>query len=237
MPTKTVLILANSTKRSGHCVAGREIINGKHGEGYTIGKWLRPLSDVGREGELNTYETRKTNGHPVQVLDFVKMNLPKRIGTACQPENWSMGEQWEDVSHLYQKPPFYLVEEHPDNIWLDPVRAKSDRASSFFVENKPPQQSLVIIRPKNLVISLSTNDWDKQRKRALFEYNGTQYDLGLTDPVFESQYCRQIPAKGQTERRFRLPCGDKCGLCISLTAVFATDGNHYKVVATVFENI
>ncbi len=47
MPTKKIIVLANSYKKKpGGCVAGREL-----GDGNTIGDWLRPISNQ-PEGEL-----------------------------------------------------------------------------------------------------------------------------------------------------------------------------------------
>src|SRR5882672_7368633 len=87
MPTKRIVILANSVKHDpGRCIAGREIIE-LEGGGLRPARWVRPVSTVG-EGELRPAHTRVSDGRPIQVLDIVDVPLLDPAQDPSQPENW-----------------------------------------------------------------------------------------------------------------------------------------------------
>ena len=78
--TKTIVCLANSWKRSGRCVAGREITP----EGF--GGWIRPVS-ARPDGELNDDEQRCTGGTDAALLDVVEIPLFRPQPDDYQREN------------------------------------------------------------------------------------------------------------------------------------------------------
>jgi hypothetical protein len=232
MVTKRLLVLANSTKYRGRCVAGREITD--QGGSYRIGGWVRPVSSHGG-GELSDVDRRLMNrGSDVRVLDFVDMPLLGPANDGCQPENWQIcgPRTWTDVGPEYSRPPLEWLKQSPPDLWLE-SGGRTDRISHAQLTAKPPPASLYIIRPEGLRIRLYTQAY-KPRRQALFRYRGVTYDLPITDPVIDEKCFGRIPKQGSPPLDFPLPCGDDCLICVSLTGDF--QGHHYKIVATILEN-
>jgi hypothetical protein len=235
---KQLLVLANSVKKkSGRCIAGREIIAPVNNK-VRIGPWLRPVANHG-EGEIWPDERLYHDERQVAVLDFAGVPLEGKVDDACQPENWRLasGERWDDVSMKYHLKTLASLQERPDNLWLQPHQP-SDRVTHEYLNTHAPTQSLYIVRPEDFRLSFWSYLWDgapRKKRRCVFRYNGTEYDLGLTDPVLSDQYENKIPAPGNPALVVRLDCGDNVLLCISLAGQF--QGYHYKVVATVFEGV
>lgn len=78
MPTKTILVLANSIKKApDRCIAGREVAVA--GSAVTpLGPWVRPVSpdSEGKQAELYEHRhCRRHNGKSPQVLDVVTVAL------------------------------------------------------------------------------------------------------------------------------------------------------------------
>ena len=232
---KHVFVLANSIKHyPAVCVAGREIISGS-GE-YSIGPWIRPISTAG-EGELQPREIADKSGRPPQVLNFVEVPLSRPAKDLLQPENWFIepGEEWKSINSIYQKPTFDLLVERPVDLWLQP-REETDRISDSFLQRNPPSQSLYFIHVPQLTLRMEWTEYDgnfKQRRRAIFTYNKVEYDMSITDPVFNDRHYRQFPAKGQPAKIIAVRPNGGCYLCVSLAPVFRQ--YHFKVVATVLE--
>jgi len=231
---KRILVLANSMKKSGRCVAGREIVS--EGKEYRLGSWLRPVTNHG-EGELldaeRTYQDKTLAG----VMDFAEVPLRGKVADPCQPENWRLAgtTPWKYVNAGFEPPTTEYLIEKPADLWLQPGE-QADRVTHKYLTDHPPEQSLYVIRPKNFRLCLRSYNWDgvtKRKRRCLFSYRGTEYDMGLTDPVVTARYEDRIPTPGRPAIEIRLPCGDDLAVCVSLAGAF--QGCHYKVVATLFE--
>lgn len=233
--TKHILVLANSIKHwPGVCIAGREIRSGE--SGYKIGHWIRPVSSHG-EGELSPGETLLTNGSQPRVMDFIEVSLTNRGTDPLQPENWfiASGTRWRRVNNKYKKPSLDRLVDEPANLWLQ-NKERTDRVSTAHLRANLPEQSLYLVPVDNLRARFEWNEWDgryKQRRRALFSYNGVDYEINITDPQFSETYRSQFPAKGQRANTFDV-AGRKCYVCVSLAPEF--NGYHYKVIATVIES-
>ncbi len=233
--SKHLLILANSIKHwPGVCIAGREI--NSTGRQYAIGAWVRPVSAKG-EGELSPSEAKLVNGKQPVVMDFVEVQFLHANNDRLQPENWLIdpGQRWRPVNASYQKPGLELLHEEPKSLWLQPGE-RADRVSSAYLEKSPPDQSLYLIHVPSIRARFEWNEWDgryKQRRRALFTYEGVDYELSITDPEFSVRHRDQFPAKGQPPKIFTVTPPKGCYLCVSLAPEF--NAYHYKVVATIIE--
>ena len=234
MPIRRIIVLANSYKKKpGRCVAGREL-----GDGSVFGNWLRPISDQ-LEGELLPRHMKTEDGSPLDVLDIVDVSIGEHAGDDTHPEDWYI-----DSSARWKRKEKFLagnlgaLEDKPRDLWIDPA-TRADRATTDFLIKQPMHQSLYLIRPTDFRVNL-TNDFNpfkgrnQGKRRAIFEYRGQEYDLGLTDPVFIEDFAVKFPGPDKPAIIVRPSYGDNCILCISLTPVFI-DGYHYKVVATVLE--
>jgi hypothetical protein len=80
MTTKRIVVLANSIKKRGRCVAGREIIQ----KDREPGSWLRPISAV-EEGTLMPNHMAVDSGRPLQVLDIVEVPVTQHARDLCHP--------------------------------------------------------------------------------------------------------------------------------------------------------
>ena len=66
MEFKRILVLANSIKKSGRCVAGREV----GGDGVCTDKWLRPISTDPDGTLMPKHRVVNTGGRPLKVFDI-----------------------------------------------------------------------------------------------------------------------------------------------------------------------
>jgi len=70
MEWKRIVVLANSIKKGGRCVAGRELTDNE----ACTDKWLRPISTE-VEGELMPKHMRLNTNKGVEVLDIIDIPL------------------------------------------------------------------------------------------------------------------------------------------------------------------
>lgn len=229
MTTKRLIILANSIKKGGRCVAGREVLE-KKGI-VSFGDWIRPVSRKG-EGELSVTDIRLKGGDLPKIFDVVDVPIQEREVSASQPENWFIDPQkyWIEVEGYEDDLPS-VDAETPQDLWVDPSDS-TDRITPAKLAELSRGQSLYLIEVTQFRIKIEWNSWNsRHRRRALFRYKGRDYDFGLTDPEMDS-HCLPFPASG-SDKVVKLDTGGHKVLCVSLTPEFK--GNHYKIVATVIE--
>jgi len=110
-----------------------------------------------------------------------------------------------------------LVED-PSDLWLQPD-VKTDRVTKEYIAAHPPKQSLyLLLLHKTMIVKK-----DDRHHRLNFLYNGSYYDLGITDPLI---------------RNITLPAtGCRVLACVSLAPAFYNqyDGReyHYKLAAMI----
>ena len=230
MVVKRIRILAKSVKKGQHCIAGREIINCNATP--VFGKWIRPVSQSG-EGELSPSSCTLSNGQTPGIWDVVDVPLLKHEGSAAQPENWLVDpdRNWCEVAVPGNLPA--IIVDAPPNLW-DQSGGRGDRISADALAVLNVGQSLYLVRVSNFRVEFGWRS-GKRRRRALFSYNGTQYDFSLTDPEIERRYCPVFPKPDDGVKAIRLSGVDCPWLCVSLTPLFK--GDHYKIVATVIESL
>lgn len=235
MPTKTILVLANSVKKSpGRCIAGREAdLSVKP---IKVGRWLRPVSPTSeaQEGELiPSRHCSLDGGGTPSVLDIVEVPLLGPRSDPGQPENWEVvsGARWRRVQRV-SAANLGTLAETPADLWLD-GGSRTDRISVQAQLAKPSSPSLVLIRPRQFRVKMWTEfnpfkGYDQHKTRGTFTYSGVEYSFSITDDHFTSAHCPKHDGKAHD---FAPPFGDDCLLCVSLGAPF--DGYHYKLIATV----
>jgi hypothetical protein len=232
MPIKRIHILANSVKKSQHCIAGRELI--EHNGKLVFGDWIRPVSRHG-EGELSWTDCRFPNGKTPKIFDVVDMELEEHEGSASQPENWFINtdKQWKKVDIEEDQLP-ELVVDTPQRLWQEPG-GRGDRISIDALKALKCGRSLYLIQVSRLRLQLGWRSYQNKqsrRRRALFEYRGQDYDFSLTDPRMD-KYTSPFPKPEDGTKTIKVDSGGECLLCVSLTPPF--QGYHYKIVATVIE--
>lgn len=212
---KHIVVLATSVKHDpGRCIAGREV--GPAGEIYP---WVRPVSLNG-EGELQPAQFMLEGGGIPQVFDVIELaveTLPK--ADATQPENWLVSGEghWKRIGKWDIKKVAELFVDTPSDIWLQPG-VKTDRVTKEYLVAHLPKQSLYLLLLHNARII--QND---RKYRLSFKYNGSYYDLGITDPLIRNV---TLPASGGSALA-----------CVSLAPAFHNDYDgrdyHYKLAAMV----
>lgn len=230
---KHMIVLANSIKKNARCIAGREVtLKSTH---YEIGSWIRPVTDHDEGAVWLSECVLETGGSPT-VMHFVQVPLSHYAEDRRQPENWLIAPnvRWQSVDALYAKPDMSHFVEQPANLWLQTDKA-SDRISVQAMSRRAGVPSIHIIRVEQLIISFGWQPYDqrKKRRRAEFVHNGVEYDFSLTDPVIEDKYGHSYPRQGAAANRFYANYAKPCHICVSLTPPYR--GDHYKVVATIFE--
>lgn len=234
MPTKRLIILANSVKKGQHCIAGREVLRGP--KGYSYGPWIRPVSRQS-EGELTETDCAFEDGNQPEVFDVVDIPLEECEGSAAQPENWFIdpSQHWVKVGdHTAQRMPAINSESPPD-LWLAPS-GRADRITPEDLAALGRNQSLYLIAVPDFRMELEWYDWQGSgyhRRRAQFTYQGRHYDLSLTDPAMEP-LLNPSPPRGQS-KTYQHPTGPNKILCVSLSPPYIHDQKHHKIVATVLE--
>src|SRR5262245_24223954 len=154
---RQLLVLANSVKKSGRCLAGREIIS--EGERYRLGSWLRPVTDHG-EGELldaeRTYQDKTLAG----VMDVADVPLCGKVTDPCQPEHWRSAGRTplRNLSADFERPTTESLIEWPTDLWLQQGE-RTDRVTHPYLAAHPPKQSLYVVRPKNFRLCLRSSTW------------------------------------------------------------------------------
>jgi hypothetical protein len=228
MERKRLLVLANSLKKIGRCVAGREIHSKKP---LKVGNWCRPISDDRPEGELLPRHMQIDRGGVLCPLEIISVPFTKDAENPVHPEDWvvSLEAPWERAGAVERDVLPELVES-PPSLWLQSEHG-NDRVSTAFIKASANHQSIFLIRPENLRLRLWKEDNQQNKIRTVFEYRGTTYSLRLTDPVSSALYCKNFPDIGQPAKEITLPFADNCALCVSLTP--ALNGIHYKVIATI----
>lgn len=188
MPTvKRIICLANSRKRGGRCVAGKERLN----DGQLA--WVRPVSGRPDE-EVPEQEYRYADGTCPQVLDVIDVPLQGVHPSGFQSENWLLqpGQRWVHVRRAEWRHLARLADD-PPGLWengssssdgLDDRVAVADTAQlhcSLFLLHVD-DLALCVSVPKNVFGGL------EPRVQAGFSWRGKDYRLRVTDPAIEATY-------------------------------------------------
>jgi hypothetical protein len=222
--TKTIIVLANSRKISGRCVAGKEIDGGGK-----FGGWVRPVS-ARPAGELSEGERQFQDGTDPKLLDVVEIRMNKHVPDSYQAENHEI----DDSVHWVLKRKCTPAE----------IKAALDSNASILWDNSAPDSangqndrvddataatlkgSLLLIEVPHLRVTISVEGAGfgnaKRKVRGAFKYKNTNYILTITDPVIEREYLKK--QDGQYD-------AGPATLCISLGESF--QGYAYKLIAGV----
>lgn len=231
MVLKTILVLANSVKLGGRCIAGREVRFEK-GSIKPAGGWIRPVRPVSGKckGELYWLDIRLADNKTPQPLDVVSIPLAAASNDPGQPENWQIqiGQAWARVTQAPASSLDMFLEQ-PSGLWISNSE-KTDRISVRKQQARAKSPSLVLIRPSDLRIyseyGRRTISW-----RGIFRYGNLEYNLKITDDAFTNSAIKRFPI-GQVS-----PLEGNSLLCISLGTPFKgfadREDQHYKLIASI----
>lgn len=181
MINKTIVLLANSRKHGGRCLAGREITLARE-----WGNWIRPVS-LRTSEELNLLERRYADGTDPAVLDIIDVPLIKANGHACHTENWliSPQHQWVKKGQLSWNDAAQLVET-PLVLWVNGDRTYGGQNNKISEKlSNELQSSICIILVSSLIIRVDKGFSGEKKIYANFRHQGVNYTLLVTDSIYE----------------------------------------------------
>ena len=219
---KRIVCLANSRKMSGRCIAGKEI-----SDAGMPGGWVRPVSGRPSE-EVSEYERQYRDGSDPRVLDVIDVPVLSPQPKDYQQENWLIDNRryWVnagrvDLGQLDQ------LTDSPSTLWPNGYSTSNglnDRVPLDLARDLRDSLRLIKASDLALVVSAPGADFGNYRRsvQGRFQYNGADYWLRVTDPVYERRYLQQ-------------PDGEyavgECYLSISLGEPY--QGHSYKLIAAI----
>jgi len=195
MAFRDIVILANSRRHDGHCIAGKDI---------TTGEWIRPINILGR-GQVRVDQSAflgsdfQSLGMDVsgpQLLDCVRIGFGNDCALYYQPENKFIdGNPWEKIGRISS----HRISEFMDTAEHCFLR-NSDIHHSYIPANElvttPSMMSLnflhLIRRENNVEIIHTTNMRNKPQHRMKFDYGSKNYNLAITDYRYENLVAQSI---------------------------------------------
>lgn len=221
---KRIVCLANSRKLSGRCIAGKELPANN-----LAGQWIRPVSSRESE-EVSEYERQYRDGSDPRVLDILDVPVLRANPKGFQRENWLLDPEryWERVSRVASDD----LERFTDPVaplWINgdsTYNGRNDRIQVEIADGLDNSLRLVRVNRLELIVSQTRTDSGNYRRRVQgrFQYNGADYWLRVTDPIYERQYLQQTDGN--------YPIGDAF-LTISLGEPF--QGYAYKLIAAIIQ--
>lgn len=233
--TKTIVVLANSVKKSGRCLAGKEAIwaNGH----WKVGKWIRPVSSP-EGGEVGLYLMKQSLGREPLLMEILEIPLESPVPQPGQPENWllSRGEVWKSHGHFKFDDLSQLLDQ-PENLW-----GTNQRYVESGFRSSAAQSSLYFILPEMInplriwteeALNEQGRYYERHRRRVALRYYGVFHEFDITDPELQTRYYPKLPAKNEPPLTISLRDPKKTAVCVSLTSVW--QGRHYKLAAAFIE--
>lgn len=222
MLVKEIVLLANSRKLSGRCLAGRESANGGSSS------WIRPISDRQAE-EVSERERQYENGSDPKLLDVIYVPLLAPAPGCHQPENWRLdpGFYWKKVGELSREDLFAFVSEE-EPLWFNGVstfHGENDEMSHSLADRLTDSLRLIFLQNGlSLFVFAPKQAFGNSKRRVLaaFNYAGTHYRLWVTDPEIEREFLNKPNGEYVLGASF---------LTISVGEPF--NGNCYKLVAAI----
>ena len=222
---KRIVCLANSRKQKERCIAGKELLS----DGRP-GRWVRPVSDRPTEA-VNAYERQYRDHSEPRVLDIIDVPVVEVRPNTYQSENWLLnaGRFWMNVDSLV----FDQLAQFTDPaapLWVNGYRSgkgQNDRIPLRLANSL--DSSLRLIKVDWLELSTSKEKSKLKfkgcflyRVRGRFRYDGIEYWLHVTEPIYEQVYGQRPNSS--------YPLGE-CFLTISLGG--AHKGFAYKLIAAI----
>lgn len=241
MVKKSIVVLANSYKPGGRCVAGKVVKLKKNGKWKLTNTWIRPVSSNAANHGSITSRYHIVEKRDIRLLDIVAIEFEEPSPDSGQPENWLIDEatKWTYEGRFNQSICSRLTDEPPD-LWIDSnYGVKIHEVGAAYENAGNIQNSLAFIKPDNFNLHLSNDHspWTgryKKESKVTFSYNGDNYSgISMTDPVFRNAVAGQYPEPDGEHVVATLPKGNDYHICISLSPIFEKTQKHYKLVAAV----
>ena len=249
--TKTIVVLADSWKKGGKCLAGKEL----HMDGnriVSVGQWIRPISAAhivtpgkSEGGQVTDLEMRQAlvRQFGPRMLEVIDMGFSGPCATTEQPENWTLdlSVRWTSRGTLKWEHIDMLVDQ-PDELWDSSGRGWNRVDGGY--ENRPGFQSLYCIKTSGPIIAeigsrpIKKGSLEQKLYKTLkLPHKYQTHDFTISDPLFEAAHKAQYPAVGAPSKEFVIPTGTL--VTVSLTPAVSFTGApplyHYKMAAAIIQ--
>lgn len=216
MPTRFVC-LANSFKEGGRCLAGIELDdnnNPRVENGHP--KWIRPICNT-PHGEVHTHLVAHIN--ILDIIEVVITSYPNQGN--YQAENAHFRENSIRVIGQFNNNNLNILCDNRNLIFANRGKAVPENSIGNLT------YSLMFIKTNQFEVieKIYDDNPDRPKIRLVFTYNGNQYDLPVTDPVFLHRY--------QTNPDF-LENYHEIFLSLSLAVIW--NNWYYKLIAGIILN-
>ncbi len=136
-----IVVLANSYKEGGLCLAGKDL---------STKKWIRPVSNS-HGGAL----LKSAYSH-ISPLNIISMNLSQHIPLAEQPENFLISETKTNIHGSFPRPALDNLIDSPSSIWM--YGSRQDRVTPEEISSyQATHQSLYLIKVEKLKVIVESN--------------------------------------------------------------------------------
>jgi len=224
MYEKRLICLANSRKPpSGRCIAGKEY------NGQAFGEWIRPVSARATH-EVSEEERRYDGGGKAKLLDIVSIPLLNHSPELHQTENHTLddGYYWTKQGIATWQQILDAEDDFDPNFWAaaqSTRHGRNDKVPEAQLQNLGSSLKLILVKSLTVIVQTEAG-YDgapgRRRVRARFRYEGTNYQLSLTDPALEDKYLQEGNGEYQIS---------DAALCISVVEKW--NGYAFRVVASV----
>ena len=183
-----MIVLANSYKNGGRCVAGFDV---------TGQKLVRPIS-VQTHGELSMSQCEiDVDGvqRGVRCLDLIEIPVGSSTPQVAQPENHELlTGKWKWLTSLDRKQAVDFLEllHECSKELLFNCDSKVDHNE---VDGGQVSKSLTVIKVANPIFFLGLRKEKSAQLRTKFSYSGVIYDLPITDDRPWIKYAREEPER------------------------------------------
>jgi Dual OB-containing domain len=253
MTRKTIVVLANSWKKGGRCLAGKEIqLSGGHIT--SVGSWIRPISsglveaEGTSEGGQVTEQTMRSSLSRQQlpsILEILEIPFAEQTSLPDQPENWTMvdGQPWQSAG-IFPHARLQELTDAPEKLWDTSGRGWSRVEETLTKDGG--FASLYLIAPQGQIYAevgsrakMSGSSEVKYYKNLHLNYGSISHEFRISDPAFDAEYKSQFPQLGQYNLpvNFAMPAGTF--VTVSLTPAYSYNGlpprYHYKMAAAIIK--
>ena len=204
-----MVVLANSRKHNGSCLAGKVLENGQ---------WMRPTSNS-LAGEVAHIDTLYADGTQIQPLDIVQFDPGEMRAHPHQRENVLFEHfHWEEVGRVS----FEELEDFRDH-HLGFLEGEETRRNDRVTEPQAQEfgESLGLIYTINAKLVVVQKGY-RQQLRILFTHEGSSFNLAVTDRQAEREYLNRAGTEHLLPRAY---------ICVSLGEPF--HGYCYRLVACI----
>lgn len=193
-----MVILANSRKHNGYCLAGKYLENGQ---------WIRPVSSL-PTGEVTHIDTLYEDGAQIQPLDIVQFDPGEMRAHPHQPENVLFEHfHWEKAGRVSFEELEHF-QDHRLGFLEGGETRKNDRVTELQAQDFGESLGLIYAINAKLVV---VQKGYQQQLRILFKHEGMSFNLAVTDRQAEREYLNREGTEHLLPRAY---------ICVSLGEPF-----------------